>query len=85
MGFIDPQSPVYNTILFYIFIILILVFFKPNFMYCDKTKKFKSFGLGEDKTLFSFPLVCITCVISLYLVFLTVEILNGYLDSTPNQ
>lgn len=78
MVFFD-SSPIYNTIIFYILLIIIILVLKPSIMYCDKTKKFKSFGCGKNQTLFCFPLVCIVSVIILYLVFLMFEIINGYL------
>lgn len=80
MGLIDPSTPLYNAILFYIIIIFILLITKPSFMYCHKTNKFKPFGLGENKTIFSFPLVSISSGILLYLLFLTIYILCKYLD-----
>lgn len=75
------SSPVYNTIIFYILIVSLLLIIKPGFMYCSNTKRFKSFGFGENKTLFCFPLICIACVIILYFLFLLIDIFNNYLDS----
>jgi len=74
------SSPVYNTILFYILLITIILVLKPSNMYCHKTKRFKSFGCGKDQTLFCFPIVCLSSVIIFYLIFLMVEIVTGYLD-----
>ena len=74
------SSPVYNTILFYILLIALLLIIKPNIMYCYKSKKFKSFGCGKEQTLFCFPLICITSVIILYFIFLMMDILGNYLD-----
>lgn len=80
MDIIDPSRPLYNTIVFYILIICILLITKPQFMYCHKTKKFKSFGLSSNQTIFSFPLVAISSGIVLYSIFLTLHILCKYLD-----
>ena len=81
MGIIDPSTPVWNSIIFYIIVIAILLITKPTIMYCDKTKRFKSFGLGENKTLCSFPVVSLSSVILLYIIFLNIEILNNYLEN----
>lgn len=81
MVFFD-SSPVYNTILFYILLITIILVLKPENMYCQKTKRFKSFGCGKNQTLFCFPIVCITSVIIFYFIFLTVEIISEYLDTS---
>lgn len=77
---VDPNTPVYNTIIFYIMIVSIILITKPNFMYCQKTKRFKSFGCGEDGTVWSFPLVSIGSGIALYLFFLLIYILNQFLE-----
>jgi len=53
-------------------------------MYCDKTKKFKSFGCGKDQTILCFPIICLTSVIVFYLIFLTVDILGNYLNDSNN-
>lgn len=74
-------SPVYNAILFYIFLVIILLVIKPNIMYNNKTKKFKSFGCGEDQTFFAFPLVALASIVILYIFFLFGNILSDYLDS----
>jgi|688.fasta_scaffold1401800_2 hypothetical protein len=77
-------NPVYNTILFYILFVTIILVLKPRNIYCHKTKRFKSFGCGKEQTLLSFPIICISTVIVLYFIFLMVEIVSGYLDN-PNK
>lgn len=74
------SSPVYNTILFYILLVAIILILKPAFMYCNKTKRFKSFGCSKDQTILCFPIVCLSSVIVLYFIFLTIDILNSYLE-----
>jgi hypothetical protein len=66
---IDPQSPLYNTISCYIILIILLLVLKPNCMYCEKKGRFKQFGLEENQTLFSFPIVSICSCIILYILF----------------
>ncbi len=79
MGLVDPSTPVYNTIIFYILIICILLILKPQFMYCEETDKFKHFGLSENQTIFSFPLIAIGSGIILYIIFLLVNMLSDRL------
>lgn len=73
------NSPIYNTILTYIFFIIILLVLKPQFMYCNKKKKFKSFGLGQDKVFFCFPVVSIIAAIILYIFFTLLELIKKFL------
>lgn len=81
MGIIDPSKPLYNTIVFYILVVCILLIIKPSFMYCYKTKQFKSFGTtNSSQTMLSFPLIAIGSGIALYMLFLTIHILCQYLD-----
>lgn len=74
------SSPAYNTILFYIVFIAIILFTKPESIYCHKTKKFKSFGCKKNQTLISFPVICIVSVIIFYFIFLLIHIIDYYLD-----
>ena len=50
MSLVDPCSPMSNTIIFYIIIIITLVILKPEIMYCHKTNQFKAFGYGKNST-----------------------------------
>jgi hypothetical protein len=76
---VNPESPVYNAIIFYILIICVIIITKPEFMYCIKSNKFKSFGFGDGQTLLSFPVISIGSGIVLYIFFLFFEILHYYL------
>jgi Ca2+/H+ antiporter len=80
MSLINPNNPVYNSIIFYILTISIILLLKPKFMYCYKTNKFKTFGFGKHKTFFSFPCVAIILSILFYMIFLWIEITFQYLD-----
>ncbi len=80
MDIINPTTPIYNTVIFYIMIICIILIIKPSFMYDEKTNKFKSFGTGEGQTIFSFPCISISIAILLYLIFLMVETLYLVLE-----
>jgi hypothetical protein len=74
---------VYNAILFYILIVIIIVVTKPDIMYNHKTKRFRSFGTGggPDQTLFAFPLVALVSAVLLYIFFLVFGIINNYLET----
>lgn len=82
---IDPTSPLYNTIIFYILIISIILITKPSFLYCNKTNKFKPFGCNDNETLLSFPIVSIGTGIILYLIFTIIEILYYYLEGISSD
>ena len=79
--FLVESSPICNTIIFYILLIIMILIFKPDIMYCSKTNKFKSFGCGKNQTIFCFPIVCLSSVVLLYLLFLMIDVLYEYLDT----
>jgi len=47
----NPYSPLFSSIFIYIIIILIIVIIKPDFIYDHNNKKFREFGLTDNKTL----------------------------------
>ena len=71
---ISASNVFYNTLLFYMIIVTILLILKPEFMYSEKQKKFKSFGMGKGKTLFCLPIISIGSAIILYFLFFFIEI-----------
>ena len=80
MIIVNPANPVYNAIIFYIMFMCLLLFLKPDFMYCNKTKRFRSFGTDKDCTLLSLPVMSILTAIILYFIFLTIDILHTLID-----
>ncbi len=57
---------IYST-LFFILLSCLLVLIKPSVMF-DKDRNIKQFGIGEDKTMFSFGVcVVVIAVLSFYL------------------
>jgi uncharacterized membrane protein len=80
MGIFNPYTPVYNAIVFYILIIIIILITKPRFLYSHKDKKFKQFGCKPNQTLLSFPVVCILMGIILYMSFASIESICIQLD-----
>ena len=80
MIFINPSNPVYNTIIFYTLLMVIILIMKPKIMYSDINKKFKAFGCGNEQTIVSLPFVGLSSAIFLYFIFLMIEVLNNYID-----
>jgi len=74
------SGPLYNSILLYILFVTVIILVKPKQLYCNKTKKFKTFGCGNKQTLLSFPIVCLISIVIFYFFFLMLEIINNYLD-----
>jgi uncharacterized membrane protein YukC len=63
------DNPIYNTLVVF-FIIMILVYvWKPNIMYDNKNKKFREFGMTEGKTLIPIHIFGIILAICLYTIF----------------
>ena len=70
------NSPLFNTIICYIFVVVLLLVIKPNIMYCDKKNKFKEFGFDDDKTLLSFSFLTLFSAILFYIIFVFIDIIN---------
>jgi hypothetical protein len=69
MGFINPFNPLFNSIIVYTIIILLLIYNKPNLIYDKKTKKFKQFGMTRGKSILSLPIFAIIIAIITYIIF----------------
>lgn len=78
---IFDSDPLYNSILFYILFIVLIILLKPKFLFCKKSNQMKSFGFGKNQTIFCFPLVCIMSIVIFYIVFLGLDIVNKALTS----
>ena len=74
---IFSSNPLYNSLKIYIIIIISLIYFKPEFIYDKKTKKFKQFGIGKGCTIFSLPILSIILAVILYIIFLWIDKLNN--------
>jgi tryptophan-rich sensory protein len=61
-------SPVWNTIFIFITISVILYYWKPNVMFTH-TGEMRSFGIGNEKTCFSFSIVTFTLAMIFYILF----------------
>lgn len=82
---LDPTTPIYNTLIFYILLVCIFLIIRPKFMYCYKTKRFKPFGTGKDQTLLSFPFISIGSGIILYMIFLWISILYNIVEKKNSK
>ena len=81
MGLLDPHSPLNNTIVFYIILIIGIIITKPKFMYCHKSNKFKPFGYGENKTILPFSIVSISGGIIFYIIFSLIDSICNKLET----
>ena len=65
------NSPLYLSILVYIFLVFFLLIYKPRLLYC-KNGKLKLTGCGKNKTIFSLPVILIVISFILYFIFLII-------------
>jgi heme/copper-type cytochrome/quinol oxidase subunit 2 len=71
--FLDSKYPVYNSIIMFVIIVVILFIFRPSFIYSKKINKFKQFGTKEEETIFTFHITSIGMGILLYFMFSLIE------------
>lgn len=69
----------YNAIITYIAIMVALYITKPNIIYNHKSKKFKSFGFGDDNSVFSLPITGTIMSIVVYIIFVVYSLLASKL------
>jgi hypothetical protein len=81
---IFSNNPLYNSLKVYIIIIILLIYFKPNFVYDKKQKQFKSFGLDKNSTILSLPILSIFLAIIIYFVFSLIHKYN-YIHNEYNR
>lgn len=65
-------SPKWNTIFIFIFISLALSYYKPLWCF-DKNGHMKEFGIGKNKTCFSFAVVVAIVTIIAYFLSVTIS------------
>lgn len=63
------NNTLYNSILIYLVMVALIIAIKPNFIYDHKNKRFREFGIGDNKTPLSFPVLCMASAMTVY--FLT--------------
>ena len=69
----NSQMPVYNASLLYILLVIALVVLKPSLVYDHQKKCFKDFGMGNNKTILTLPMVSISSAIIIYFIFSLIE------------
>ena len=66
-----------NAIVLYICIIVLIIYTKPNFLYDNKTKKFKEFGFNNNnKTIITFQMLSILIAILSYVLIVYIKNVN---------
>ena len=63
------DNPVYNTIIVFSIIMIILYIIKPNVIYDNKKNEFRQFGTTNGKTLLPIYVIGILLAIILYVLF----------------
>lgn len=66
---IDTHSPVYNTLLVFTIIMILIHIKKPDIIYDRKKKEYRQFGTSNGKTLLPIYVVGILIAIILYVFF----------------
>jgi len=67
------MSSLFNSILIYLLIMFLVIYNKPNFIYDKKRKKFKEFGLTNDRSILSLPILSIIIAVVTYVIFFYIE------------
>lgn len=60
----------YASIIAYIIVMIIILVIKPNFIYDDEHKTFKSFGFSENQTITALPIFSVVLCILIYLILI---------------
>ena len=68
------DNPIVNSILLFLTVSALLYAFKPKFMF-EEDGRMKTFGYGEGKTCFTFPVVVFGTTLVGYIIF---KVLNSY-------
>lgn len=71
---LKAENPVYNTIIVFIVVILIIFIIKPDFTYDNEKKRFKKFGFAKNKTLFPIYIIAFIMAILLYIFFYNISV-----------
>jgi hypothetical protein len=69
MDILNPDTPIYNSIVFYIITIILIIIYKPDYIYNNESNERKEFGLKENQTLFPFSFSIIFFAIFYSLIF----------------
>src|SRR5579863_6847815 len=67
--FLSIDNPVYNTVIVFSIIMLLVYMIKPDIVYGNEKQEFRQFGTTEGKTLLPIYIVGILLAIILYIFF----------------
>jgi len=67
------MNSLFNSIIVYIIVIIIIIYNKPNFIYDKKRNKFKEFGLEHNKSIITLPILSIILAVVTYIIFFYIE------------
>lgn len=65
------------SLIFYLLVVALIIVSKPEFMF-DANRVAKPFGLGPEKSIFSFGVIISTVSILSYYIFATIDLLFAY-------
>lgn len=71
---VNSSKITWNTIIFFVLLLIFFIIYKPSFMYSYKNKRFKSFGLAEGATIFTLPAIAISSIFIFFFIFLILEL-----------
>ena len=74
MGFMNPR--VIYSLMFYSLIMTLLLVSKPDVMF-EKDGNIKAFGVGSEKTVFSFGVFTVVIAIASFYTFTLIDIVFG--------
>lgn len=66
---ININNPIYNTLIVFTIIILLIYIKKPNIIYDKKKKEYRQFGTKDGKTILPIYIVGILVAVILYIFF----------------
>ena len=58
----------YTSIIIYVTMMILIIITKPYFLYDNKNKKFKSFGINNDETIISIPVLSLMSCVLIYFI-----------------
>lgn len=67
------SNPLFDSMKFYILIMLLLILIKPKLIYSKKNKKFRKFGYKKNQTIFTLPILSIIIAIIIYIFILLIH------------
>ena len=73
MGLLNPKNSLFNSVIIYLIVIILVIYNKPNFIYDKKRKKYKEFGMSDDKSIISLPILSILIAVITYIIFFYIE------------